>query len=79
MQVFVRPLFTEALDKDVALSLHTPEQVLVIGERPTCLAVHLGEFDFIEELAGVQDVRETGKRVVKVLHLRSKVQKRNHW
>lgn len=71
MQLLVRPLVAEAFHKDVALGLHAPQQVLVVGQRSASLAVQLRELDLLEKLACVKDIAEAGKRVVKVLHLGS--------
>lgn len=70
MKVFVGPFVTKTLDEDISFGLDTPQKVLVVGESTASLAVEFRELDFIEQLAGVEDVRETCKGVVEVLHLR---------
>jgi len=71
MEVLVRPLVSKAFDEDIALGLHTSEQVFVIGQRPARLPVDLWELHFVEKLSSIKDVRKASKRVVKVLHLGS--------
>ena len=70
MKVFVGPFVIKTLDEDISFGLDTPQKVLVVGESTASLAVELRELNFIEQLAGVEDVRETCKGIVEVLHLR---------
>ena len=72
MEVLVRPRGSKAFDKDVAAHLDVLQQLLVVGQGSTRLSVQLRESDFFEQLPGVQDVLEAGKRVVEVPHLGSR-------
>lgn len=69
MKILVGPLIAKAFDENVTFGLDTPQEIFVVGEGATGLAVQLGELDLLKELLGIQDVRESRKGVVKVLHL----------
>ena len=73
VQVFVRPLVPEALDKDVAFGLHRSKQILVVGQSSTSLAVQLWELDVLQELLGIQNVTKASEGVVEVPHLWSDI------
>ena len=70
VELTMRPLIAETLYEDIALSLDTPQQVLIVRQGSARFAVQLREFYLLEELASVKDVLESSKGVVKVLHLR---------
>lgn len=67
VQVFVSPVHTESLYKDVGLGLAVPQEVLVVGERAAGLTVQLWELDVVEETSGLDDVGEAAEGVVEVL------------
>lgn len=69
VKILVGPLIAKAFDENVTFGLDTPQEIFVVGEGATGLAVQLGELDLLKELLGIQDVRESRKGVVKVLHL----------
>ena len=73
VQVFVRPLVPEALDKDIAFGLHGAKQILVVGQRSTSLTVQLRKLDVLQELLGIQNVTKASEGVVEVPHLWSDI------
>ena len=77
VELTMRPLIAETLYEDIALSLDTPQQVLIVRQGSARFAVQLREFYLLEELASIKDVLESSKGVVKVLHLRPNDEQEN--
>ena len=72
VQVFVRPVNSEAFHKNIALGFTASEELLVIGQSSTNLAMKLRELDLIEKSTSLDDVGKAAKSVVEVLKSRSK-------
>ena len=70
-KVFVSPAVAESFHKQVALGRTIAQKLLVIRQRSTNFAMHLGELDLVEQLASLDNVREATEGVVKVLEGRS--------
>ena len=69
VQVLMGPFIAKSLNENVTFSLDRAKQILVVGQGSASLAVQLGELDLLKKLTSVQNVLESGKRVIEVLHL----------
>jgi hypothetical protein len=73
VQVFVRPVNSEAFHKNVASRFTASEELLVVGKSSTNFSMKFRELDVVEQSTSLDNVGKAAKSVVEILESRSKM------